>query len=122
MVVAQNRMIFGAYCHESELASHPFRAAAQPAQATTFDPTQKGEEFTSSKEMFDGSGLSEAARLFKGGVVGAGAGGAGLAAGAYAIGNSFGHPVAASIVGGVIGVVAGGIGGVLATDKFNLFK
>jgi hypothetical protein len=122
MVLGQNKMIFGAYCHESELASHPFRVQAKPAQEATFNPTQTGDSLESSKEMFDGSGLSEAARLFKGGIAGGVLTGGGVAAGAYALGSSFGHPVAAAIVGGVVGAVAGGIGGILVTDKFDLFK
>lgn len=100
------RMIFGAYCHEVELASHPFQAEKSQDPQEVFDPTNQDANLVTTKPAFDSSGVGLAMGAIGGGVLGGITGGIGGAIAGTSIGASYGHPV----LGTILGIAAGGVG------------
>ena len=106
---ANNRMIFGAYCHESELASHPFRAEKkEKAEGENFLPSGEDMHVMSEKEAFDSSGMKLVGGLIGGGALGATLGGIGGALAGSAIGANNGHPVLGTLAGLTVGILGAG--------------
>lgn len=98
MVLGQAKMVFGAYAHESELASHPFRQSAATEQ-TTFSPTEAQETFVSSKSLQDGPNIGKAA------VKGVAYGAVGTILGAGMSQGGIGGAVCGVLAGATLGMV-----------------
>ena len=98
MVLGQAKMVFGAYAHESELASHPFRQSAA-AEKATFSPTDAQETFVSSKSLQDGPNIGKAA------VKGVAYGAVGAILGAGMSQGGIGGAVCGVLAGATLGMV-----------------
>ena len=98
MVLGQAKMVFGAYAHESELASHPFRQPAA-AEKATFSPTDAQETFVSSKSLQDGPNIGKAA------VKGVAYGAVGAILGAGMSQGGIGGAVCGILAGATLGAV-----------------